>query len=75
MTVSDARSRLTRLHTERFEATAAGVTACAYLARLEAAIGDARRDYDIAALTEIAALRIELSLPLPAGRSTGDSPA
>jgi len=41
MTATDAHSRLIRLQAERFEATAAGVPPCSYLARLALAIAGA----------------------------------
>ena len=66
---ADARNRLIRLQTERLDAAEAGVTLDCYLARLELAIADARHEYVVAAVTEIAALRTELSLPLPADGS------
>jgi len=69
MTATDARDRLIRLQVERLEAAEAGVTLDCYLSRLELAIAEARRDYVVAAVTEIAALRTELSLPLPADGS------
>jgi len=69
MTAADARTRLIRLQLERLEAAQAGVTLDSYLARVELAIAEARRDYVVAAVTEIAALRTELSLPLPADGS------
>jgi len=69
MTAADARNRLIRLQVERIEAAEAGVTLDCYLARVGLAIAEARRDYVVAAVTEIAALRTELSLPLPADGS------
>jgi len=45
------------------------VTLDSYLARLELAIDEARHAYVVAAVTEIAALRTEMSLPLPADGS------
>jgi hypothetical protein len=69
MTATDARTRLISLQMERFEAREAGVTLDSYLARLELSISDARYEYAVAAMTEIAALRTELSHPLPADGS------
>lgn len=66
---ADARNRLIRLQTERLDAAEAGVTLDSYLARLEHAIDEARHDYVVVAVTEIAALRTEMSLPLPADGS------
>ena len=62
-------NRLIRLQTKRLDAAEAGVTLDSYLARLELAIAEARHDYVAAAVTEIAALRTEMTLPLPADGS------
>ncbi len=58
----EARSRLVRLQAERYEALAAGVDASgAYMANLMRAIADARAECVTAAVTEIAALRGDLT--------------
>jgi len=65
----EARNRLIRLQTERLDAAEAGVMLESYLTRLQLAIDEARHEYVVAAVTEIAALRTEMSLPLPADGS------
>lgn len=58
MDASDARARLIRLQTERFEALELGIeNPSPYLSRLEDAIADARHDYVTSAVLEIAVLR------------------
>ena len=60
-TSHEARSRVVRLQSERFEAAMAGVDpACAYVAHLERAIEQSRVEFATAAVTEIAALRGDL---------------
>jgi hypothetical protein len=59
---TDAKARLIRLQTERLEALQAGVQEPSpYMTRLDDAIEDARREYTLSAVTEIAALRSELT--------------
>jgi hypothetical protein len=60
-TPATARARLTRLQAERYEA--AGATG-AYVRHLDAAIADARAEYTVAAVTELAALRATLGSAL-----------
>lgn len=66
MTSTDARARLLRLQAERLTALEAGVQEpSVYMARLSDAIAEARMDYTMTAVTEIASLRMALSgLPL-----------
>lgn len=67
MDATDARARLIRLQAERFEALELGIeNPSPYIARLDAAIADARTDYVARAVVEIAALRGELA------NATGD---
>ncbi len=62
MNAAAARARLIGLQAERFEALELGVEkASPYMARLEAAIEDARTDYVTGAVLEIALLRGELA--------------
>lgn len=62
MEISETRSRLIRLQAERFEAVELGVAqASPYLARLDAAIADARVEYVMSAVAEIALLRRSLT--------------
>ena len=62
MEISETRSRLIRLQAERFEAIALGVEQPSpYLARLDAAIADARVEYVVSAVAEIALLRRSLT--------------
>lgn len=60
--VIDTQARLIRLQTERFEAVALGADpASCYMARLDAAIADARAEYVTGAVIEIAFLRRSLT--------------
>ena len=62
MEISETRSRLIRLQAERFEAIELGVEQPSpYLARLDAAIADARVEYVMSAVREIALLRRSLT--------------
>jgi hypothetical protein len=62
MYASEIRAQLDRLHLERLEAEAAGLTRCAaYMADLEGEIVECRAAYVGAAVTEIAIARAELS--------------
>ena len=62
MEISETQSRLIRLQAERFHAIELGVEQPSpYLARLDAAIADARVEYVMAAVCEIALLRRSLS--------------
>ena len=59
---TDARARLIRLQAERMTAVEAGVQEPSpYMTRLADAIADARVEYTLTAVTEIAALRSELT--------------
>jgi hypothetical protein len=59
---TDAKARLIRLQAERMAALEAGVSEPSpYMTRLSAAIADARMEYTMSAVTEIAALHSELS--------------
>jgi hypothetical protein len=65
MTSTDARARLTRLQAERMTALEAGAQEPSpYMARLSAAIAEARVDYTLSAVVEIAALRTDLGSPV-----------
>jgi hypothetical protein len=58
MTSTDAKARLIRLQAERMTAIEAGVQEpSSYMTRLSEAIADARVDYTMSAVAEIAALR------------------
>jgi hypothetical protein len=58
MDLSDTRSRLISLQTERFHALELGIECPSpYMTRLEHAIADAQRAYVMGAVLEIAALR------------------
>ncbi len=60
--LAEKRARLLRLQTERSEALWAGVPVDSeYLARLSAATEEARTDYTISAVREIASLLRELA--------------
>jgi hypothetical protein len=62
MTSTDAQARLIRLQAERLAALEAGVAEPSpYMDRLSDAIADARVDYTMTAVSEIAALRTDLS--------------
>ncbi len=65
MTTTDARARLLRLQAERLTALEAGVQEpSSYMARLGEAIAEAREDYTLSAVVEIAALRTDLGRPI-----------
>jgi hypothetical protein len=65
MTIIDARARLIRLQNERMAALEAGVEdPSPYMTRLSDAIAEARRDYTMLAVAEIAALRTDLASPV-----------
>jgi hypothetical protein len=65
MTTTDARARLLRLQAERVTALEAGVQEPSpYMARLCEAIAEARDDYTLSAVVEIAALRTDLGSPI-----------
>ena len=62
MEIGETHSRLIRLKAERFEAIALGIEPPSpYLARLDAAIADARVEYVTSAVGEIALLRRSLT--------------
>ena len=62
MDATDAQSRLIRLQAERHEALAQGVeNPSPYVTRLEVAIEDARVDYVMCAVREIAVLQRSLA--------------
>lgn len=62
MDVHDARARLIGLQTERFQALELGIEhPSPYMTRLEHAIADARRDYTMQVVLEIAMLRGSLA--------------
>lgn len=62
MDIEQARARLIRLQAERFAALELGVESPSpYMARLEAAIEEARNAYVTAAVVEIAVLREALA--------------
>jgi len=62
MDLNDARARLISLQTERFHALELGnENPSSYMTRLENAIADARHDYVLGAVLEIATLRGELT--------------
>jgi hypothetical protein len=62
MISTDAKARLIRLQAERLIALEAGVQEPSpYMTRLSDAIAEARVDYTLSAVTEIAALRSELT--------------
>lgn len=62
MDVHDARARLIGLQTERFQALELGIEyPSPYMTRLEHAIADARRDYTMHVVLEIAMLRGSLA--------------
>ena len=61
MYTSEIRAQLDRLHRERLEAEATGLTRCAaYMADLDDEIAACRAAYVGAAVTEIAIVRAEL---------------
>jgi hypothetical protein len=65
MTSTDARARLIRLQAERLTALEAGAQEPSpYMDRLSDALAEARFDYTIAAVTEIASLRTALGSPV-----------
>lgn len=58
MDINETRSRLVRLRAEHFQALELGVeNPSPYMTRLEAAIAEARVDYVLSAVREIAVLR------------------
>jgi len=58
MEISETRSRLIRLQAEHFQARELGVESPSpYMTRLEAAIAEARVEYIVSAVREIAVLR------------------
>ena len=62
MEISETRSRLIRLQAERFQAVEFGIEQPSpYLARLDAAIAEARIEYVTSAVLEIALLRRSLT--------------
>lgn len=62
MDATDARARLIRLQSERFEALELGIeNPSPYISRLDAAIEEARDEYITGVVLEIAALRGELA--------------
>ena len=62
MDIDDARARLIRLQAERFQALEAGVeNPSPYMTRLDAAVAEARLDYVMSAVCEIASLRRSLA--------------
>lgn len=62
MEISETHSRLIRLQAERFEAVELGIAPPSpYLARLDAAIDEARVEYVMSAVSEIALLRRSLT--------------
>ena len=62
MEISQTHSRLIRLQAERFQAVELGVEPSSpYLARLDAAIAEARIEYVTSAVLEIALLRRSLT--------------
>jgi hypothetical protein len=59
---TDAKARLIRLQAERMMALEAGAEEPSpYMTRLSEAIADARQEYTLSAVTEIAALRSEIT--------------
>jgi hypothetical protein len=66
MDITDAKARLIRLQAERLTALEAGAQEPSpYMDRLSEAIAEARKDYTMSAVVEIAALRTDLAgLPL-----------
>jgi hypothetical protein len=64
MNSTHAKARLVRLQAERMTAIEAGVQEpSAYMTRLSEAIAEARVDYTMSAVAEIAALRSDLASP------------
>jgi len=62
MEISQTHSRLIRLQAERFQAVELGIEPSSpYLARLDAAIAEARIEYVTSAVLEIALLRRSLT--------------
>jgi len=62
MDIDDTRARLIRLQAERFQALRLGIdNPPPYLTRLDAAIAEARVDYVVSAVGEIALLRRALT--------------
>lgn len=64
MDIDETRARLIRLQSERWEALELGIASPSpYLTRLDAAIADAREQYVMSAVSEIALLRRSLAAP------------
>lgn len=64
MDIDETRARLIRLKAERWNALELGVeNPSPYLTRLDAAIADARAEYVMSAVSEIALLRRSLAAP------------
>lgn len=62
MDVNDARTRLISLKAERFQALELGIEyPSPYMTRLENAIAEARHDYVMVAVLEVATLRGQLA--------------
>ena len=62
MDVNDTRARLVRLQAERFQALELGIeNPSPYMARLESAIEEARTEFVMSAVLEIAQLRESLA--------------
>jgi hypothetical protein len=62
MDIDDTRARLIRLQAERFQALELGIeNPSPYLTRLDAAIAEARVEYVVSAVGEIAVLRRALT--------------
>lgn len=62
MDIAEARARLIRLQAERFQALELGAAhASPYLTRLDAAVAEARVEYVMSAVSEIAILRRSLA--------------
>ncbi len=65
MTITDARARLIRLQAERLAAREAGAQEPSpYMTRLSDAIDEARHEYTLLVVAEIAALRTDLASPV-----------
>lgn len=62
MDIAEARARLVRLQAERFQALELGAAhPSPYLTRLDAAVAEARVEYVMSAVSEIAILRRSLA--------------
>lgn len=65
MTITDARARVIRLQAERLDAREAGAQEPSpYMRRLTDAIDEARREYTLLVVAEIATLRTDLASPV-----------